>query len=101
MNYSDSLVGGFTKLSLIVSAANLPLYVCCSLALFYFLSRDGAGLSRSLWLAGIGGIAFAVFAFFGVGIEPFLWAAALGLAGVPIYYWMRWRHSAPASAPSA
>jgi APA family basic amino acid/polyamine antiporter len=89
MNYSASLVGAFTKLSLIVSAANLPLYVCCSLALFYTLSRDAKGLSPMLWFAGLGGVAFAVFAFLGVGWEPFLWALALGLAGVPIYFWMR------------
>jgi amino acid transporter len=42
MNYSASLVGAFTKLSLIVSAANLPLYVCCSFAIFALLrSRSG------------------------------------------------------------
>jgi basic amino acid/polyamine antiporter, APA family len=99
MNYSDSLVAGFTKLSLIVSAANLPLYICCSLALFHYLLRDPARLSPALWVAGFGGVAFAAFAFFGVGLEPFLWALALGLAGVPIYYWMRWRHPAPAAAP--
>ncbi len=98
MNYSSSLVGAFTKLSLIVSAANLPLYVCCSFALFYFLRRDPKGLSPALWLAGLGGVAFAAFAFFGVGWEPFLWALVLGLAGVPIYFWMRHRRAA---APAA
>jgi len=102
MNYSASLVGAFTKLSLIVSAANLPLYVCCSFALFAMLRRSPAGLSPALWLAGIGGVAFSAFAFFGVGWEPFIWALVLSLVGVPIYYWMRWRHpEAPAAAPSA
>jgi APA family basic amino acid/polyamine antiporter len=91
MNYSASLVGAFTKLSLIVSAANLPLYVCCSLALFYMLRRNPAGMSPLLWIAGSGGVAFAAFAFFGVGWEAFIWALLLSLAGVPIYYWMRAR----------
>ena len=77
MNYSATLVGAFTKLSLIVSAANLPLYVCCSFALFALLRRDRAGLSPGLWFAGVGGIAFAAFAFKGVGWEPFLWALGL------------------------
>ncbi len=94
MNYSDTLVGAFTKLTLIVSAANLPLYVCCSIALFWYLRRDAAGLSPALWLAGAGGIAFSVFAFFGVGWEPFFWALALALAGLPIYFWMRGRRAA-------
>lgn len=101
MNYSASLVGAFTKLSLIVSAANLPLYVCCSFALFVMLKRDPAGLSPALWVAGIGGIAFAAFAFFGVGSEPFFWALALALVGVPIYYWMRGRHPVPAATGRA
>jgi APA family basic amino acid/polyamine antiporter len=94
MNYSATLVGAFTKLSLIVSAANLPLYVCSSFALFYLLSRSPAGLSPALWIAGAGGIAFSAFAFFGVGWEPFIWALALALAGVPIYFWMRRRRPA-------
>ena len=100
MNYSESLVGGFTKLSLIVSAANLPLYVCCSFALFAMLRRDPAGLSPALWFAGVGGIAFSAFAFFGVGWEPFIWALVLTAAGVPIYLGMRRRHPpAPVAAP--
>jgi APA family basic amino acid/polyamine antiporter len=97
MNFSATLVGAFTKLSLIVSAANLPLYVCCSFALFTLLKRDPAGLSPALWLAGAGGVAFAAFAFKGVGWEPFIWALALGFAGVPIYLWMRQRGRASAS----
>jgi APA family basic amino acid/polyamine antiporter len=98
MNYSDTLVGAFTKLSLIVSAANLPLYVCCSIALFLLLARRVGRPSAALWLAGAGGIAFAAFAFFGVGWEPFFWALGLGLAGVPIYYWMRARRAPDAAA---
>jgi APA family basic amino acid/polyamine antiporter len=102
MNYSASLVGAFTKLSLIVSAANLPLYVCCAFALFYLLRKSPAGLSAGLWLAGLGGVAFATFAFFGVGWEPFIWALVLALAGVPIYFFMRRRHAGgTAPAPTA
>ncbi len=97
MNFSETLVGGFNKLTLIVSAANLPLYVCCSLALFYMLVRKPAGLSRALWFAGAGGIGFSLFAFKGVGLEAFLWALVLALAGVPIYFWMRARKAAAAA----
>ncbi len=101
MNYSSTLVGAFTKLSLIVSAANLPLYVCCSVALFVMLRRSPAGLSPALWLAGLGGVAFSAFAFFGVGWESFIWALLLSLVGVPIYYGMRRRHPVPATAGRA
>jgi APA family basic amino acid/polyamine antiporter len=99
MNFSATLVGAFTKLSLIVSAANLPLYVCCAFALFTLLRRDPAGLSPALWFAGAGGVAFAAFAFKGVGWEPFIWALTLALAGLPIYLWMRRRAGAAAATP--
>ena len=99
MNYSDSLVAGFTLLSVIVTAANLPLYLCIALALFVLRRRDPIALPPTLWLAGLGGIAFAAFAFVGVGTKPFLWALALALAGLPVYFWMRWRHPASPAAP--
>jgi len=92
MNYSASLVAGFTFLSVLVTAANLPLYLCCALALIYLRRREPGALSPVFWLAALGGIAFTAFAFIGVGKEPFLWALALTLAGVPVYFWMRWRH---------
>jgi hypothetical protein len=53
------------------------------------LKRDSVGLSPALWFAGLGGVAFAAFAFKGVGWTPFLWALGLGVLGVPIYLLMR------------
>jgi APA family basic amino acid/polyamine antiporter len=99
MNYSESLVAGFTFLSVVVTAANLPLYICCALAILTLLRREPATLSPLLWLTGLGGIAFTAFAFKGAGMEPLLWAAALALAGLPVYFWMRWRHPASPTAP--
>ena len=93
-----SLVAAFTFLTELVAAANLPLYLCSALALLYLWRREPATLGRMPWLFGIGGAAFTVFAFIGIGKEPFLWALALALAGVPIYFWMRWRH--PVTAPA-
>jgi APA family basic amino acid/polyamine antiporter len=103
MNTSPSLVTAFNTLTLIVSAANLPLYICCSIALFYLLLRNPAGLGRGLWLAGFGGIAFALVAFRGVEPRALLWALGLALAGVPIYFWMRRRRpdEPAAAAPRA
>ena len=68
MNYSESLVAGFTFLSVIVTAANLPLYVCCSFAILTLLRREPDGAFAALWIAGLGGIAFTAFAFNGVGM---------------------------------
>ncbi len=98
MNYSDSLVAGFTLLSVIVTAANLPMYLCCALAVYVLWRRVPGALPPRLWLAAAGGVAFTGFAFKGVGKEPFLWALALAAVGVPVYFWMRWRH--PVAAPA-
>ena len=101
MNYSESLVAGFTFLSVVVTAANLPLYLCCALAIFLLWRRMPGALPPALWLAGVGGLAFTAFAFFGVGMEPFLWALALALAGLPVYFLMRRLHPPAAVAASS
>ncbi|HEY7754011.1 MAG TPA: amino acid permease [Steroidobacteraceae bacterium] len=92
MNYSESTVAGFTKLAVIVTAANLPLYACCAIATFLLWKRAPGLAPPALWFAAVGGLAFTAFAFFGVGLEPFVWAFVLSLAGLPIYFWMRRRH---------
>jgi APA family basic amino acid/polyamine antiporter len=89
MNYSKSLVEGFTFLSIVVTAANLPLYVGCAAALVLLWRRDRRSLPRLAWVAGLGGLLYSVYAFVGVGLEPFLWAVALALAGLPLYWWYR------------
>jgi APA family basic amino acid/polyamine antiporter len=92
MNYSKSLVDGFTFLSTLVTAANLPLYICCGLALVVLWQRSRGNLgSRALWL-GIIGTAYSVFATAGVGFaygtEVVGWAVVLAIAGLP-FYWLR------------
>jgi basic amino acid/polyamine antiporter, APA family len=98
MNYSKTLVDGFTFLSIVVTAANLPVYLCCSLGLIWLWWRDPGNVPRNAWLFGLGGTAFSIFAFIGVGTEPFLWALALALAGLPVYFLMRKFHPVPAVA---
>jgi APA family basic amino acid/polyamine antiporter len=98
MNYSESLVAGFTFLSIVVTAANLPLYLFVALALFVLRRRDPAALPPMLWLAGAGGLAFTAFAFIGVGKEPFLWALARAATGLAVYFMMRRFHPTPAVA---
>lgn len=100
MNYSKSLVQGFAFLSIMVTAANLPLYLCAALALILLWRRGERPASRDLLVLGGLGTAFATFAFVGVGAEPFGWALALGLAGLAVYVPMRWKR-APAVATDA
>ena len=91
MNYSRSLVQGFTFLTLVVTAANLPLYLFCAIALGTLWRRRGRAPSGDVLVLGVLGSVYAVFAFIGLGREPFLWSLALAAAGVPLYAWMRTR----------
>jgi len=94
MNYSKSLVEGFTFLTLVVTAANLPLYLFCALALgLYWSRRTARAGSRDVLVLGVLGTAYSIFAFVGLGREPFLWSLALAAAGLPIYVLMRKRHA--------
>lgn len=93
MNYSKSLVEGFTFLTLVVTAANLPLYLLCAVALLVLWRRGTSRLPGSLWVLGLLGTAYSVFAFVGLGREPFVWAIVLGVAGLPVYLLMRRRRT--------
>ena len=46
MNFSKSLVEGFTFLTLVVTAANLPLYLFCAIALVVLARRGQAQAAR-------------------------------------------------------
>lgn len=89
MNTSKSLVDAFTFLTLVITTANLPLYLCCALTLALLWKRGKAAVSRELAVLGTVGVAYAVFAFVGMGREPFVWGMALAAAGVPFYAWLR------------
>ena len=91
MNFSKSLVQGFAFLSTVVTAANLPLYLCAALALVALRLRGEPPTKRDLLILGGLGAAYAIFAFIGMGSEPFLWALALAAVGAPIYLLMH-RH---------
>jgi APA family basic amino acid/polyamine antiporter len=94
MNYSKSLVQGFTFLTQVVTAANLPLYLFCALALATLSRRHARAPARGVLVLGLVGTAYSIFAFIGLGREPFVWSLVLAAAGMPLYVWMRARKSA-------
>jgi APA family basic amino acid/polyamine antiporter len=94
MSYSKSLVEGFTFLSKVVTAANLPLYLCCSLALAVLWRRGERAGVRGMLAIALFGTAYSVFAFVGLGHEPFLLGLGLAAAGIPLYVFMRLRRTA-------
>ena len=92
MSHSQSLVAAFTFLTLVVTAANLPAYLGCALALLVlWRRRTPTCASRGALLAASVGVAFVAFVFVGTGREPFLYALALCVAGLPLYALMRLR----------
>jgi APA family basic amino acid/polyamine antiporter len=93
MNFSRSLVQGFTFLTSVVTGANLPLYLFCAIALAA-APRGARAAGPGVKVLGIAGSAYAIFAFVGLGREPFLWAIALAAAGLPLYVLMRARKGA-------
>jgi len=85
MNYSKSLVDGYTLLSIIVTSASLPLYLGSALTLFRLRRR---GELRTL-AAALLAAAFALLALVGAGVEPLVWVGVLALLGLVLYEWMR------------
>jgi APA family basic amino acid/polyamine antiporter len=98
MSYSKSLVAAFTFLTRVVTAANLPLYLCCALALVVLWRRRTAACTSSGVLPiAVVCVLFVVFAFVGIGREPFVYALGLIAAGLPLYALMRLRRRADPS----
>ena len=80
---------GFTYLSTVVTAANLPLYLLCAMALIVVWRRLGNRAKAEMWVMSLLSIAFVVWAFVGMGHEPFVMALGLAAAGLPVYWFMR------------
>lgn len=88
-NYSQSIAGMFTLLSVIVTAGNLPFYFACSLSMVIGARRfPGVSPRRGAMLSvvALAALTYCVFASIGIGIEPLLWALALVAAGAPVYW---------------
>ncbi|HEY2662112.1 MAG TPA: amino acid permease [Caulobacteraceae bacterium] len=100
MNYSKSLVQGFTFLSIMVTAACLPLYMFAALALVALWRRRERVVPKDLLILGLLGAAYSILAFVGAGAEPLFWTVVLAAAGLPIFLLMRWRRSKPQAAPA-
>ncbi len=97
MSYSKSLVAAFTFITRVVTAANLPMYLCCALALVV-LWRRGAVRAAAL-PAALLGLSFVVFAFAGIGHEPLVLGVGLIAVGLPLYVLMKLcRRRAPTGA---
>lgn len=93
MNYNDSMAGAFTLMSVVVTAANLPIYIGCALAVLVLwvrgrIPKPGAREARWIAAALLAAI-YCVWVSIGIGGEPLWQALALCAAGIPVYgvYW--------------
>lgn len=97
LNYNQSVSGTFTFLIVVVTAANLPLYLACSLAVLVLWHRGNfahPGARELIWFtAAVLAACYCVWVFIGVGVKSLLWAGALGAAGVPVHLWCVHRRS--------
>ncbi|MDE2121585.1 MAG: amino acid permease, partial [Betaproteobacteria bacterium] len=99
MSYSASLVAAFTLITLMSTAASLPLYLGCALALWVLARRRAVGARSGAALAvATVGLLYGAFAIVGIGGKTFFYALALIAAGLPLYAFMRLRRRTPASA---
>ena len=102
-NYNDSMAAAFTWMSVVVTAANLPMYLGCALAVLVLwrrglMPRPGAREARWIAAAALAAI-YCVWASIGIGGKPLLWALALCGVGVLVYavYWYGARREAIAA----
>jgi APA family basic amino acid/polyamine antiporter len=104
MSYNDSMAGAFTFLSLVVTAANLPIYFGCALAVLLLWRRRQLGTvgarERRWVVAALIAFVYCAWVSIGIGVKPLLYALALCAVGVPVYavYWWHAQRGAPASA---
>jgi APA family basic amino acid/polyamine antiporter len=101
LNYNDSMAGAFTFLSVVVTAANLPIYIGCALAVLVLWRRGQIpkpGPRESRWIAAAALAAiYCVWASIGIGGKSLGWALGLCALGIPVYWWYAMRGGAVAA----
>jgi basic amino acid/polyamine antiporter, APA family len=91
LNYSPSTASVFTFLSVLTTAANLPLYLVCSLAVLVLWQQGRiarAGARQLVWFAAaLLAAGYCIWVFIGVGSAPLLWGLLLAALGIPFQWW--------------
>lgn len=97
MNYTKSLVELFTFVILLATLTCLVPYVFATMAelLIFIKERERFSGHRLLGSCVIAVLAFlySIWAIAGSGQETVYWGFLLLIAGIPVYVWMKWRHS--------
>jgi APA family basic amino acid/polyamine antiporter len=103
-NYTQSIGGLYTFLSNVVTAANLPMYFACTLAVVVLARRGEVSLRAKPTLLIVGAAVcaalFCCWASIGIGLKPLLWTLALCGCCVPVY-WLSRRRAGLDQVPAA
>jgi APA family basic amino acid/polyamine antiporter len=86
-NLSRGMAGLFEFMILLATAATLVLYLLAALSALVLRRRGALGGTLVVATAG-GGTLFALWTFYGAGLEATGWGLALLLSGVPVYLLM-------------
>ncbi|HKH29059.1 MAG TPA: hypothetical protein VKA61_12105, partial [Sphingomicrobium sp.] len=81
------------------TAATLVLYLCGAFSALRMM-KEGRLRGGSLLVVTILGTVYAIWTFYGAGLEATAWGAVLLATGVPVYFLMRSRGSSPAEEAS-
>ena len=91
LNYDASMTKVFTFLSVLVTAAVLPLYVACSLAMLMLWKQGRIARVGRRELTGFGAallaVAYCIWVLIGAGSGPLLWVILLAAMGIPFHWW--------------
>ncbi|NVE01161.1 amino acid permease [Massilia sp. BJB1822] len=105
MNYSRSLAEGFTFLTMVVTAASMPLYLVGGVAIFKLWKRGAlrakAAVPALLLFSAAMTCIFSVWALYGMGREAFIWSLVLGAISLPVFWMIRRGRKAPSKAGDA
>ena len=93
MNSSESLVNQFTYVILLATLTTLLPYLFCSLARLMIAMKTGLSLSYLDVLVSLLATAFSIWAIMGTGMETIYWGGFLLMLGLPVYVFLKWRHS--------
>jgi APA family basic amino acid/polyamine antiporter len=97
-NYSQSIGNLFVFLSVVVTAANLPVYFTCTLAIVV-IGRGGGVAEPArrptvmIVTAAVCAAVYCAWASKGIGLKPLLWTVALGAVSAPVYWASRYLKS--------
>jgi APA family basic amino acid/polyamine antiporter len=93
-NYTQSIGNLFVFLSVVVTAANLPVYFACTLAIVVIGRRGGVGgaVRKPTVMITVAAVCAALYCAWvskGIDIKPLLWTIGLGAVSAPLYWLSR------------